>query len=220
MRSAPLRGIRQSIGELCRIAGLTISEPVAEFQVGMDARFKNGLVVLVALVEDVQHFGGKREFLLLAEVEGEGCVEAFTIPFDATGTSRLQGLTKPHFIKLRLFESGKEIASTFYWRSNSVYSEEKREEAVGPCAGGFEELVNLPRTTLKVERTAQGVRVTNTGDKLAFFVRIKAVKDGKLVVPVHYSNNYLNLLPGEDVDVRVDDLPMGARFHVSAWNVE
>ena len=142
------------------------------------------------------------------------------IPFDATGTSRLQDLTRPHFIKLRLFESGKEIASTFYWRSNSVYSEERREEAVGPCAGGFEDLVNLPRTTLKIERTAKGVRVTNTGDKLAFFVRIKAMKDGKLVVPVHYSDNYLNLLPGEAVEVEIEGLPSGATVDVSAWNAD
>ena len=153
------------------------------------------------------------------EVEGEGCVEAFTIPFDANGTSRLQGLAKPHFIKLRLYEQGKEIASTFYWRSNSAYSDERREEAVGPCAGGFEELANLPRTTLKVERTSQGVTVTNTGDKLAFFVRLKAMKDGRLVVPVHYSDNYLNLLPGESAEVVIEDLPPDAELVVSEWNI-
>ena len=152
------------------------------------------------------------------EVEGEGCLEAFTIPFFTSTFSHR--LSKPHFIKLRLFESGKEIASTFYWRSNSVYGEERREEAVGPCAGGFKELVNLPRTTLKAERTAKGVRVANTGDKLAFFVRIKAMKDGRLVVPVHYSDNYLNLLPGEMADIALEDLPPGAELDVSAWNAE
>lgn len=149
-------------------------------------------------------------------VPAERCVFAFAIPF---GSSSLR-LDKPHFIKLRLFEAGREIASTFYWRSTSVYCEARREEAVGPCAGGFEDLANLPRTTLKVERTASGVKVTNTGDKLAFFVRVKAMKGGKLVVPVHYSDNYLNLLPGESVDVKVEDLPAGAEFLVSAWNAE
>ena len=91
---------------------------------------------------------------------------------------------------------------------------------MGPCAGGFKELVNLPRTTLKAERTAKGVRVANTGDKLAFFVRIKAMKDGRLVVPVHYSDNYLNLLPGEMADIALEDLPPGAELDVSAWNAE
>lgn len=149
-------------------------------------------------------------------VPAECCVFAFAIPFDSSSLH----LDKPHFIKLRLFEAGREIASTFYWRSTSVYCEARREEAVGPCAGSFEDLANLPRTTLKVKRTASGVKVTNTGDKLAFFVRVKAMKGGKLVVPVHYSDNYLNLLPGESVDVKVEDLPAGAEFFVSAWNAE
>ena len=158
------------------------------------------------------------------KVKAETVVDTFEIPFGSikqSNNSNNQTFGElPHFIKLRLFESGREIASTFYWRSNSVYGEEKREEAVGPCAGGFEELANLPRTTLKVERTATGVKVTNTGDKLAFFVRIRAMKDGKLVVPVHYSDNYLNLLPGESSDVEVEDLPQNAEFDVSAWNAE
>ena len=91
-------------------------------------------------------------------------------------------------------------------------------EVVGPCAGGFEELANLPKTSLKVVRTPQGVEVTNTGDNLAFSVRIKAMKEGKLVVPVHYSDNYLNLRPGESVSVTIEDLPPDATLAVEAWN--
>jgi exo-1,4-beta-D-glucosaminidase len=101
-----------------------------------------------------------------------------------------------------------------------VYSHERRTEAVGPCAGGFGELAALPKTTLKTVRTPQGVKVTNTGDKLAFFVRIKAMKDGKLVVPVHYSDNYLNLLPGESKSVIIEDLPPGATLSVKGWNAQ
>ena len=158
------------------------------------------------------------------KVEGEGCVDAFTIPFAAASlnpsTSQPLNFSRPHFIKLRLFESGREIASTFYWRSNSAYDEARREEAIGPCAGGFEELVNLPKTTVRAERTARGVKVTNAGDKLAFFVRIKAMKGGKLVVPVHYSDNYLNLLPGESREVEIEGLPADAELVVRAWNSE
>ena len=147
----------------------------------------------------------------------ERCVTAFAIPFDRLAADNPL-LKKPHFIKLRLFDGEKEIASTFYWRSSSVYSHERRMEAVGPCAGGFEELANLPKTSLKVVRTPQGVEVTNTGDNLAFSVRIKAMKEGKLVVPVHYSDNYLNLLPGESVSVTIEDLPPDATLAVEAWN--
>lgn len=150
-------------------------------------------------------------------VPAERCVFAFQIPFERLALEHPQ-LVKPHFIKLRLIENGEEIASTFYWRSSSVYSHERRTEAVGPCAGGFEELANLPKTTIRTVRTQKGIEVTNTGDRLAFFVRIKAMKDGELVVPVHYSDNYLNLLPGETASVTIEDLPPAATLSAEGWN--
>jgi hypothetical protein len=153
------------------------------------------------------------------DVPAERCVTAFVIPFDKLAKENPL-LKKPHFIKLWLFDGEREISSTFYWRSSSVYSHGRRAEAVGPCAGGFEELANLPKTTIKTERTVNGVKVTNSGGKLAFFVRIKAMKDGKLVVPVHYSDNYLNLLPGESKSVIIEDLPPGATLSVKGWNAQ
>ena len=151
------------------------------------------------------------------DVPAERCVTAFSIPFEKLAKENPL-LAKPHFIKLRLFDGERQIASTFYWRSSSVYSHERRAEAVGPCAGGFEELENLLKTTIKTERTVNGVKVTNTGDRLAFFVRIKAMKDGKFVPSVHYSDNYLNLLPGESASVIIEDLPPGATLSVEGWN--
>ena len=151
------------------------------------------------------------------DVLAERCVTAFSIPFEKLAKENPL-LAKPHFIKLRLFDGERQIASTFYWRSSSVYSHERRTEAVGPCAGGFEELENLLKTTIKTERTVNGVKVTNTGDRLAFFVRIKAMKDGKFVPSVHYSDNYLNLLPGESASVIIEDLPPGATLSVEGWN--
>ena len=149
------------------------------------------------------------------KTEGEGCWDAFTIPF-STSTSSLH-LSAPHFIKLRLIEKGREIASTFYWRSSSKY--EGPETATGPCVAGFEKLSELPRTTLKFERTAGGVRVTNTGDKIAFMVSVQCFgKDGKRVVPVHYSDNFFALLPGESRHVTIEDCPVDAEIRVSAWN--
>ncbi len=54
---------------------------------------------------------------------------------------------------------------------------------------------------------------------LAFCVRVKALDaKGELVVPVHYSDNYLNLLPGEAVEVAVEDLPPGAHLELETWN--
>ena len=44
------------------------------------------------------------------------------------------------------------------------------------------------------------------------------MKDGTLVVPVHYSDNYLNLLPGEKAAVDIEDLPADATLSVAGWN--
>ena len=157
-----------------------------------------------------------------ARIEGEGCAEVFTIPFaDIRQSNNPNNQTIeqfPHFIKLRLSEQGKEIASTFYWRSASRY--EGPETVTGPCVVGFEKLDELPRTMLAVERTADGVRVTNAGEKIAFMVNVQCVgPDGKRLVPVHYSENFFALLPGESQTVQIEGAPRAA-VSVSAWNAD
>ena len=148
-----------------------------------------------------------------ARVEGEGCRDAFTIPFSTSGLN----LTAPHFIKLRLFGKGVEIASTFYWRSASRY--EGPKTVTGPCVAGFEKLNELPKTTLRLVRTAKGVKVTNTGERIAFMVNVQCFgKDGKRIVPVHYSDNFFSLLPGETREVSVEGCPDGAEIRAEAWN--
>jgi len=150
-----------------------------------------------------------------ATIDGEGCTDLFTIPFS---TSSLH-LLLPHFIKLRLIENGREIASTFYWRSASEYKGAKT--VTGPCVVGFEKLDELPKTTLKLERTEKGAHVTNTGDKIAFMVSVQCYgKDGKRSVPVHYSDNFFALLPGESRSVSIDGCDSSADVRVSSWNMK
>ena len=148
-----------------------------------------------------------------AKIEGEGCTDAFTIPFSASSLN----LSHPHFIKLRLIEGGKEIASTFYWRSASKY--EGPKTVTGPCVVGFEKLSELPPTTLKLARTTAGAKVTNTGGRIAFMVNVQAYgQDGRRIVPVHYSDNFFSLLPGEAREVSVEGRPDGAEIRAEAWN--
>ena len=150
------------------------------------------------------------------KVEGEGCVEAFTVPF--AGSTASLHFSGPHFIKLRLYENGQEIASTFYWRSSSRY--EGPETVTGPCVVGFERLDELPRTTLEVKRTVDGVSVSNVGAKVAFMVNVQCFgSDGKRLVPVYYSDNFFSLLPGESRTVKIEGAPRAA-VSVSAWNTE
>ena len=55
-----------------------------------------------------------------------------------------------HFIRLGLSdEKGKEVASTFYWRSNAAY--EGKEILTGPTSSGFESLNDMPTARLQTK---------------------------------------------------------------------
>ena len=124
-------------------------------------------------------------------------------------------LSPVHFIKLEVYDQdGNPVSDNFYWRSKDEY---KGPWTVGgPLHGGFESLSELPKTKLdyKVktkkenDRTVYSVNITNRTDKLAFFNRLKLVnpKDGSLVSPAFYSDNYFSLLPGESKDVTIEYL--------------
>ena len=45
-------------------------------------------------------------------------------------------------------------------------------------------------------------------------------KDGRRIVPVHYSDNFFSLLPGESREVEIDGAGEEARVAASAWNVQ
>jgi exo-1,4-beta-D-glucosaminidase len=70
------------------------------------------------------------------------------------------------------------------------------------------------------------VKVKNSGKTLAFFVRLKLVRerDGKEILPVLWTDNYLSLLPGESrtVAVSYDILSLKGskpRVELEGWNV-
>ena len=117
----------------------------------------------------------------------------------AAGTSEagIDGLTKVHFIKLRLFdEAGTLVSDNFYWRSKVNCD----------CR----ELSRLGKTTLSLTAANGGYTVTNTGDNVALAVRLKAAKaDAKpdeddRILPAFWSANYFCLLPGETKTVTLD----------------
>ena len=169
------------------------------------------------VLAEVYDFESRKVWEKTAKVktEGEGCWNLFQIPFsDATLSTCL---SLPHFVKLRLIEGGREIASTFYWRSSSKY--EGPKTVTGPCVAGFEKLDELPKTTLVLERTAQGAKVTNTGGKIAFMVNVQCFgRDAKRVVPVQYKDNFVSLLPGETRLVEFECMPNTESVSAGAWN--
>lgn len=76
------------------------------------------------------------------DIPADGVVnDLFKIEFPAN-------ISQVHFIKLRLYnEKGKEVASTFYWRSSDKYEGSKPSPVLLPP--GLESLSQLKQTRLK-----------------------------------------------------------------------
>ena len=170
----------------------------------------------VELVVEVYDFNTRKlaEKKLAATAAAETCTDLFKLELPAN-------LTPVHFIRLALKENGREVDSTVYWRSTSKYTGAKNMD--GPTTAGFESMDALPKTTLAAQARKENgkkvVAVKNTGDKLAFLVKLLARDaQGRNVKPTFYSDNWFCLMPGESRDVVVE-APAGAvAWTVQGWN--
>jgi exo-1,4-beta-D-glucosaminidase len=162
------------------------------------------------------------------DVPADGVVRVMTLPEPA-------GLSTTYFVRLDLADAqGQALGSNFYWLSTKadVMDWEKSDWFHTPVTahGDLTALDRLSPTRLSVsarrepsgpagEQTAL-VRVKNTGQALAFQVRLKLTRGGADVLPVLWEDNYLALLPGETREVRVSypegDAP--AAVEAEAWN--
>lgn len=157
----------------------------------------------------------------------------------------VENLTTAYFLDLRLRKAnGEEIGNNFYWLST-------KPEIMDPGAtintagfqwghgstreyADFTPLQSLPFTALKaVAQRCSGshggeiaVRLENTGETIAFFVEMALMDDqGRAsILPVHWSDNYISLCPGEvrTLHVQWNDNAQGARtphLKVSGNNV-
>ena len=160
------------------------------------------------------------------DIPEDGVVnDVFTIDFP-------QNITQVHFIKLRLFDKkGKEVANTFYWRSNDKY--EGRKTLTGPTSSGFEDLSKLKQVQLKTRYKAyqEGDRhfikaeIKNPSSTVAFFTQLQLLgQDKKPVRPSFYTDNFFSLLPGESktviIETATDDMPSEPTFVVKGWNIQ
>lgn len=160
------------------------------------------------------------------DIPADGVVnDLFKIEFPA-------GISQVHFIKLRLYNNkGKEIASTFYWRSSDKY--EGPKTLTGPTTSGFESLSGLKKTQVKTTyktRQEQGrhyidAEIKNNTSTLAFFTQLQLLDpEGKPVRPSFYTDNFFSLLPGESKKITIEtssaNFPSQATFVVKGWNVQ
>jgi exo-1,4-beta-D-glucosaminidase len=162
------------------------------------------------------------------DVPGDAVVRALTLP-------RPDGLSRTHFLLLEATNTaGEQVSSNFYWLSTheDVLDWEHTEWYYTPTRSHADltALGDLPRTTLALDLEPAGphgavrVGVRNAGSSLAFqvHVRLEDADSGEEVLPVFWSDNYLQLLPGESRALTAAFLPGQAPARVTltaeAWN--
>ena len=140
--------------------------------------------------------------------------------------------TPVSFIKLSLTdESGKSVASSFYWRSNDPYL--GKTTMTGPTTAGFEPLTSMKKVTLQtklsvVKNTQSNtieLDIKNPSHLIAFFTQVQLLdKDGKPVRPSFYTDNFFSLLPGESKHISIETasetiVQGNARVVVKGYNI-
>jgi exo-1,4-beta-D-glucosaminidase len=167
------------------------------------------------------------------DLPADGVVRALAIP-------TVSDLTTTYFLRLLLKDAaGREVSRNFYWLSTveDVLDWKTTKWFHTPTLkhADLTALAQLPPTTLAVAPAFESDRgegrarisVTNTGNALAFQVRLKMVdpSDGREILPAYWQDNYFELFPGETREIRVSyPRPRGGpavqpRVEVEAWNV-
>jgi exo-1,4-beta-D-glucosaminidase len=145
----------------------------------------------------------------------------------------LHGLSRTHFLLLELTTVDGTLQSrNFYWLSSErdVIDQAKANWYMAPLSAfaDFHALAELPDASLSLERQRSSERVgdivvslRNTGTALAFFTRLRLLTAvGHEVLPAHFSDNYVSLLPGECISVVVRDTRSSGNRGAPAAKVE
>jgi hypothetical protein len=130
-----------------------------------------------------------------------------------------EGIDGAYFLKLTLTESGKELTNNIYW----LTTKEK----------DYTSLSELPKTTpdIRISISKQNDNYTGTvsltaKEHISFFNRIKVFdkRSGKRILPVHYSDNYITLMPGDEQTVTLEftsPLPKDQiDIRIESWTAE
>ena len=167
------------------------------------------------------------------DVDADGTAKCFTLP----GTD---GLSDTYFLKLQLSDARGQVHSiNWYWLSKKadVLNWKKSKWYTTPETSytDFSALQSLAKTALKVsysttkgtDSTSHDVTISNTGKTVAFQVHLRALKGqrGDDILPVIFSDNYIELAPGESRVIRVTYANKDAEgivpyFLTSAWNLD
>jgi len=168
-----------------------------------------------------------------SDVEPDGVKACFSLP-------AVDGLSDTYFLRLQLSDArGAAKSINWYWLSKKgdILDWQKSTWYMTPESGyaDYSALQILGKTTLAIsavgakraDSSVHLITITNTGKTVAFQVHLRALKgrSGDDILPVIFSDNYLELAPGESrvvTCVYADRDAEGAIpfFLASAWNLD
>ncbi|WP_121714511.1 discoidin domain-containing protein [Streptomyces sp. E5N91] len=147
------------------------------------------------------------------DVEPAASVRAFTAPPG-------DDLPDLHLLRLTLTDDRGEVLSrNTYWRCRTPEALRALDQVRGARL-----TASLSRVSREGDRRGATATVRNRGSKVAAMVRLSLLgEDGDRVLPTHYDDNYLWLLPGESRTVTLtwpaSALPAGhAKLRVEGYN--
>jgi exo-1,4-beta-D-glucosaminidase len=152
----------------------------------------------------------------------------------------MEGLSSTYFLRLQLNDAAGKVKSiNWYWLSKKpdVLNWKKSKWYMTPETSytDFSALQTIGKSALKVayrtekgsDTTSTAVTITNTGKTVAFQVHLRALKgkDGDDILPVIFSDNYIQLAPGETRVIHCkyadkDAAHAAPYFLTSAWNLD
>jgi exo-1,4-beta-D-glucosaminidase len=180
----------------------------------------------------------------LLNAPADSAQRVFTLP-----ESLLSGTERIFFIDLTLSDAaGQTVSRNFYWVPYTLTSFDwARTDYTHTPADRHEDLsalASLPtahiKATAEIDRTPQPgspttgpgrggqgreirVHLVNSDQALAFQVHIAArTQSGGLIAPVFWSDNWIELAPGESVTLTAqlpEDSPADPAVHIDGWNV-
>ena len=124
------------------------------------------------------------------------------------------------FVILRLKDkAGRVVSSNIYW-----LSKDEDYKSMNEMAEAEVDVKVISSGKGKAENSWT-IELTNTGNKLAFFVRPQLMLKGEEVLPSYWTGNYISLLPSESIRLTVscpvEKLSTGTlTLKVSGWNVD
>ncbi|WP_150452585.1 glycoside hydrolase family 2 protein [Arenibacter lacus] len=150
----------------------------------------------------------------------------------------LRGMSTTYFVDLRLYDRElKEVSNNFYWLSTREevldYEADLGDFAFHTPSAEYADLTllnDLPRTQVSVthhvmqEGTNQRLRVhlKNKGNHIAYLINLKVKNKatGKLLLPIFWEDNFINLLPGEERELTASySFSAETDLKVEGWNI-